>query len=101
MGAVFPRDTETTWIGNQFMKTTLRNFLEKTRAPASTSGGPGIRGCYKIKGMLRSEQRVQTGDDAGWAEIGETGIPCRSLLVMKVTGVYDCMPGDHTGDRLM
>jgi len=32
MGAVYPQDPETIWIGNQFMKTTIRNVLENPRA---------------------------------------------------------------------
>jgi len=59
IGAVFPRDAETIWIGNQFMKTTLRNVLEKTRAYLYV-WGPGIRGCYKIKGDV--EVRTEGAD---------------------------------------
>jgi hypothetical protein len=101
MGAVFPRDAETIWIGNQFMKTTLRNVLENPRACLYV-WRPGIRGCYKIKGDV--EVRTEGADYETMRHEVKAVKPelhCRSLLVMKVTGVFDCMQGDHAGDRLM
>jgi predicted pyridoxine 5'-phosphate oxidase superfamily flavin-nucleotide-binding protein len=101
MGAVFPRDAETIWIGNQFMKTTLQNVLENPRACLYV-WGPGITGCYKIKGDV--EVRTEGSDYETMRNEVKAVKPelhCRSLLVMKVTGVYDCMPGDHAGDRLI
>jgi hypothetical protein len=29
------------------------------------------------------------------------GLVCRSLLEMKITEIYECMPGEHAGDRLV
>jgi len=44
MGAVYPQDPETIWIGNQFMKTTIGNVLENPRACLYV-WGLGISGC--------------------------------------------------------
>ena len=101
MGAVFPRDAETIWIGNQFMKATIQNVLENPRGCLYV-WGPGITGCYKIKGDI--SVRTQGADNETMHdEVSKVkpGLHCRSLLVMKVTGVYDCMPGDHAGDQLI
>jgi predicted pyridoxine 5'-phosphate oxidase superfamily flavin-nucleotide-binding protein len=101
MGAVHLKDPETIWIGNQFMKTTLRNVLENPRACLYV-WGPGISGCYKIKGDI--EVRTEGGDYETMREEVRSRRPdlfCRSLLVMNVTSVYDCMPGEHAGDLLI
>jgi hypothetical protein len=101
MGAVYPRDTETIWIGNQFMKTTIRNVLENPRVCLYV-WGPGIVGCYKIKGNVNVEtegEDYETMRD----EVAKVrpGLHCRSLLVMKITEIYECMPGEQAGDRLI
>ena len=100
MGAVYPREPDTIWIGNQFMKATIRNVMENPRA-CLYIWGPGIQGCYKIKGDV---QVVDRGDDYETMrqEVAKAkpGLLCRSLLVMKITEIYECMPGEHAGDRL-
>lgn len=101
MGAVFPRDPETIWIGNQFMKTTIQNILENPRACIYV-WGPGITGCYKIKGVVKV--RTNGKDFETMREQvakAKPGLICRSLLVITVTEVYECMPGEHAGDRLI
>ncbi len=100
MGAVYPRDNETIWIGNQFMKTTISNVMENPRACLYV-WGPGVRGCYKIKGDVRIETEGKNYETMR-REVAKVkpGLFCRSLLVMKVTEIYECLPGDHAGDRL-
>jgi len=101
MGAVYPRDPETIWIGNQFMKETIKNILENPRACLYV-WGPGITGCYKVKGDIEVKTRGKDYETMK-KEVAKakSGLFCRSLLVMKVTEVYDCMPGEHAGDRLI
>jgi len=101
MGAVYPHDPETIWIGNQFMKTTIRNVLENPRACLYV-WGPGISGCYKIKGnvkVMTEGKDIETMRD----EVAKVkpGLHCRSLLVMKITEVYECMPGEQAGAQLI
>jgi uncharacterized protein len=101
MGGVFARDPETIWIGNQFMKTSIQNVLENPRACLYV-WGTGITGCYKIKGdvKVRTEGKDYETMKEQVAK-AKPGLICRSLLVMKVTEVYECMPGEHAGDRLI
>jgi predicted pyridoxine 5'-phosphate oxidase superfamily flavin-nucleotide-binding protein len=101
MGAVFLRDPQTIWIGNQFMKTTLQNIQENPRA-CFYVWGPGIHGCYKIKGDI--DIRTQGADDETMRNEVKKMRPdlhCKSLLVMKVTAVYNCAAGEHAGNRLV
>ncbi len=101
MGAVFPRDPETIWIGNQFMKTTLKNVLENPRA-CLYLWGQGITGCYKIKGDIEIQSEGPEYEAMkDQVHKVKPGLHCRSLLVMKVTEVFDCMPGEHAGDRVL
>lgn len=101
IGAVYPRDTETVGIGNLFMKTTIRNVLENPRACLYV-WGLGIAGCYKFKGNV--EVKTEGKDyETMRDEVAKVkpGLYCRSLLVMKITEVYECMPGEQAGDRLI
>jgi predicted pyridoxine 5'-phosphate oxidase superfamily flavin-nucleotide-binding protein len=101
IGAVYPRDPGTIWIGNQFMRTTIRNVLENPRACLYV-WRPGITGCYKIKGdvQVRTEG---TDYESMRNEVAKAkpGLHCRSLLLLKITEIYDCMPGEHAGKQLI
>lgn len=60
--------------------------------------GPGIGGCYKIKGNV--EVKIDGKDyETMRDEVAKVkpGLHCRSLLVMKITEVYECMPGEKPG----
>ena len=100
MGAVFLMDPETIWIGNQYMKTTIRNVEENPRASFYV-WGPGVKGCFKIKGDVTV---VSSGDDyekmKDMVRKVKPHLLCKSLLVMKITGVYDCRPGPDAGKQL-
>ena len=101
MGAVFVRDPGTIWIGDQFMKATISNVIENPRACLYV-WGPGIKGCYKVKGDItvkKSGKEYETMREE--VAKAKPGLKCRSLLVMKVTEVYGCMPGEGAGDRLI
>jgi len=101
MGAVFLIDPETIWIGNQFMKTTIKNVEENPRA-ALYVWGPGVKGCYKIKGDVSVES---SGEDyekmKDMVQKVKPHLHCKSLLVMKITGAYDCKPGPDAGKQLV
>lgn len=101
MGSVFVRDPGTIWIGDQFMKTTIGNLTENPRACLYV-WGPGIEGCYKVKGDITIKKKGKDYETMK-EEVAKAkpGLKCRSLLVMKVTEVYECMPGDHAGDQLI
>jgi len=101
MGAVFLMDPETIWIGNQYMKATIRNVTENPRASLYV-WGPGVKGCFKIKGDVMV---VSSGDDyekmKDMVRKVKPHLLCKSLLVMKITEVYDCRPGPDAGEQLV
>ncbi|MEM0448441.1 MAG: pyridoxamine 5'-phosphate oxidase family protein [Methanomassiliicoccales archaeon] len=101
VGAVFLMDAETIWIGNQFMKTTIANLKENPRA-ALTVWTPGVKGCYKLKGNISI---LDSGEDyekmKGMVSAKRADLFCKSLLVFRITEVYQCASGPDAGKRLL
>jgi uncharacterized protein len=101
MGSVFLIDPETIWIGNQYMKATIKNVRENPRATLLVWGA-GIPGCLKIKGNI-------TVADAGpdyekmkeMVKARKPDLQCKALLIMKVTEVFDCRSGKEAGKKLV
>jgi predicted pyridoxine 5'-phosphate oxidase superfamily flavin-nucleotide-binding protein len=101
VGSVFLMDAETIWIGNQFMDTTVRNLKENPRASLYV-WTQGVKGCHKIK----ADGTVQeSGADyekmRGMVTARKAESKCRSLLVLKITEVYECSSGPNAGKRLV
>jgi predicted pyridoxine 5'-phosphate oxidase superfamily flavin-nucleotide-binding protein len=101
VGSVFLMDPETIWIGNQFMDATVKNLQENPRA-ALYVWTQGVKGCLKIKGDVRV---VSSGEEyekmKGMVCARKAELKCRSLLVLKVTEIYDCSSGPNAGKRLV
>jgi uncharacterized protein len=101
VGSVFLIDPETIWIGNQFMDATVRNVQENPRASLQV-WTQGVKGCLKIKADVTV---VSSGEDyekmKGMVSARKAELKCRSLLVLKITEVYDCSSGPGAGKRLV
>jgi predicted pyridoxine 5'-phosphate oxidase superfamily flavin-nucleotide-binding protein len=101
MGSVFLIDDETIWIGDNFMQKTLANLLENPKA-ALYVYGPGAKGCYQIK----ADVTVKTSGEEyekmkAMIHEKKPNLPAKSLLILKITEVYECMPGADAGKRLL
>jgi uncharacterized protein len=100
-GAVYLMDPETIWIGNQFMDQTVRNLKENPRASLIVWTA-GVKGCLKIKGDV---EMLDSGPDyekmRGMVTARKAELKCRSLLVLKITEVYECTSGMNAGQRLL
>jgi predicted pyridoxine 5'-phosphate oxidase superfamily flavin-nucleotide-binding protein len=101
MGSLFIIDTETIWIGDQFMKTTVQNVLENPRA-SFCIWTPGSKPCFKVKADVTV---VRSGPEyermKAMVDERKPGLKCRSLLVLKVTEVYNCLPGKDAGAKML
>ncbi len=101
VGSVFLMDPETIWIGNQFMKATVKNLQENPRASLYV-WGPEVKGCLKIKANVNV---VTSGEDyermKGMVKARRADLECKALLVLKVTEVYNCKSGPDAGKRLV
>lgn len=101
MGSVFLIDDETIWIGDNFMQKSLQNVLENPKA-AIYVYGPGAKGCYQIKGDIT----VKTSGEEhakmkAMIHEKKPNLPAKSLLIFKITDVFECMPGADAGKKLL
>lgn len=101
MGSVFLIDDETIWIGDNFMQKSLQNVLENPKA-AIYVYGPGAKGCYQIKGDIT----VKTSGEEhakmkAMIHEKKPNLSAKSLLIFKITDVFECMPGADAGKKLL
>lgn len=101
VGSVFLIDPETIWVGNQFMNTSIKNVKENPRA-CLYAWGPDTKGCLKIKADVEVHT---TGADyekmKEMVKARRADLVCRSLIVLKITEVYNCKSGPEAGKRLV
>ena len=92
---------DTIWIVDNFMNKTMANIRENPKI-AMYLWGPEIKGCFQIKGTLKI---VTSGENYDKMKMlvneKKPGLPARTLLVMKITEVFECMPGPNAGKKLV
>ena len=92
---------DTIWIVDNFMNKTLANLKENPKL-AVYVWGPEIKGCFQIKGTAEivtsgkvfEEMKMMVNEK-------KPGLPARSLIVMTITDVFECMPGPAAGQKLI
>ncbi len=92
---------DTIWIMNNYMVKTLRN-LEENPIVALYFYDPKSRCCFQVKGTAEiqtSGPDYEKFRDRVKAESDR--FPTRSLVVMKVTDVFECMPGKGAGKKVL
>ncbi|MDD4254079.1 MAG: pyridoxamine 5'-phosphate oxidase family protein [Methanofollis sp.] len=101
MKSVWLVDDETVWIADNYMKKTLANLQENTRA-AIFLWGPETKGCLQIKGDI---EILTSGPDyekmRATVKAKSEKYPAKSLIVFKITDVFTCSPGDGAGKKMM
>lgn len=100
-GFVMLVDDETVWIGDIFMKTTLKNVQENPRASIYLHG-PETKGCYQVKGDITVKSSGPEYEKLN--EIVKSKMPnaqAKHLLIMKISGVYQCAPGPDAGGKIL
>lgn len=100
IGVLYVIDPETLWIGNQFMKATEKNLKENPRA-CIYLWSPETKGCLKIKGDVTLLDSGAEYEDMKKRVMESKKLVCKQLIVMKVTGVFDCKSGPKAGDQLL
>jgi predicted pyridoxine 5'-phosphate oxidase superfamily flavin-nucleotide-binding protein len=101
VGAVFLMDPETIWIGNQFMKQTIKNLQENPKA-CLYLWGPETKGCLKLKFKVfvhTSGPDFEKMKEMVKAKRAE--LVCKALLECKIVGVFNCKSGPGAGDKLL
>jgi predicted pyridoxine 5'-phosphate oxidase superfamily flavin-nucleotide-binding protein len=101
VGSVYLIDPETIWVGNQFMKQTLKNLQENPKA-CLYAWGPETKGCLKIK---CSAVVHTSGPDfekmKEMVKARRADLVCKALLEFKITEVFNCKSGPDAGAKMM
>jgi len=92
---------DTIWIVDNFMHKSLENLAANPKL-ALYVWGPEIKGCFQIKGQAV----VKTSGrdfDAMKAKINakNPAMPARSLIIVKITEVFECQPGPKAGSKIV
>jgi len=94
-------DDETLWLADNFMHKTLANVKENPHAAVYIYDAD-LKKCFQIKGSIDINT---AGPDyekmKKMVHEKKPGLPAKSLLVMKITEVFECNPGPHAGKKLL
>ena len=101
VGSVFLIDPETVWIGNQFMKQTLKNLQENPKA-CLYAWGPETKGCLKTKCKVIVHTSGPDYDKMKeMVKARKAELVCKALLEFKITEVFNCKSGPDSGSKLL
>jgi predicted pyridoxine 5'-phosphate oxidase superfamily flavin-nucleotide-binding protein len=92
---------DTIWLGDNFMQKTLANVKENPHI-AIYVYDPESKKCFQVKGKV--EVKTSGPDYEKMKEMVKAKkpeLPAKSLLVMKVTEVFQCAPGPTAGNKLL
>jgi predicted pyridoxine 5'-phosphate oxidase superfamily flavin-nucleotide-binding protein len=94
-------DDETIWFVDNFMNKTLSNLRVNPKI-AVYIWGPEIKGCYQIKGVTSIRSSGKEYEEMK-AKINtkNPALPARSLVIVKITEVFECKPGPTAGSKLL
>jgi predicted pyridoxine 5'-phosphate oxidase superfamily flavin-nucleotide-binding protein len=101
IGVVELVSDDTIWITDNFMNKSLENLKVNPKI-ALYIWGPEIKGCFQIKGL--ATVKTSGGDfDAMKEKINKKNpaMPARSLIIVKITDVFECQPGPKAGSKIL
>jgi len=101
LGMVELHNDETIWITDNFMNKTLSNLRTNPKI-AIYIWGPEIKGCFQIKGVTSIKNSGPEYDEmkAG-VNRKRPELPARSLVIVKITEVFECKPGPTAGSKIL
>lgn len=92
---------DTVWIADNFMNKTFANLKENPHA-ALYLWDPDSKKCFQVKGKVELKA---SGPDfekmREWVHSAKPGMPAKTLVVMKVTEVFQCAPGPDAGKKIL
>jgi predicted pyridoxine 5'-phosphate oxidase superfamily flavin-nucleotide-binding protein len=101
MASVWLEDDETFWIGDNFMVKTLENLKANSKV-ALYFWDPETKRCLQVKGdaEIRTEgPEYETARKR--IKDAKPQMPAKSLIVIKITEVFECTPGKVAGQKLL
>ncbi len=92
---------DTIWIGDNYMVKSLANVKENPHI-AIYVYDPDIKRCFQIKGKVEVKS---SGPDfekmKGIIKAKNEKYPAKTLLVVKITEVFECSPGATAGKKIL
>jgi predicted pyridoxine 5'-phosphate oxidase superfamily flavin-nucleotide-binding protein len=94
-------DDETIWITDNFMNKSMSNLRVNPKV-AIYIWGPEIKGCFQIKGVTSIKNSGPEYEEMK-VDINRKRpeLPARSLVIVKITEVYECKPGPTAGAKII
>jgi hypothetical protein len=101
IGVVELISDDTIWITDNFMHKSLENLAANPKI-ALYIWGPEIKGCFQIKGVASVKTSGKDFDEMK-AKINakNPAMPARSLVIVKITEVFECQPGPKAGSKIL
>jgi len=101
IGVVELVSDDTIWIVDNFMKKSLENLKANPKI-ALYIWGPDIKGCFQIKGHVTVKISGRDFDEMK-VKINKKNpaLPARSLVIVKITDVFECQPGLKAGSKIL
>jgi predicted pyridoxine 5'-phosphate oxidase superfamily flavin-nucleotide-binding protein len=92
---------DTIWLTDNFMNKTISNLRTNPKV-ALYVWGPEIKGCFQIKGVASIKSSGKEYEEMK-AKINQKNpaLPARSLVIVKITEVFECKPGPTAGSKLL
>jgi predicted pyridoxine 5'-phosphate oxidase superfamily flavin-nucleotide-binding protein len=92
---------DTVWFVDNFMNKTLSNLRVNPKI-AFFVWGPDIKGCYQVKGIAALKTSGKEYDEMK-AKINQKNpaLPARSLVIVKITEIFECKPGPTAGVKIL
>jgi uncharacterized protein len=92
---------DTIWLADNYMKKTIANLMENPQAAISVWDQES-RKCFQIKGSVTIKT---SGPDyekmKKMVHDKKPELPAKSLVILKITEVYSCVPGPDAGKKLL
>jgi len=101
IGVVELVSDDTIWITDNFMNKTLENLRANPKIAVYVWGAE-IKGCFQIKGHVTIKTSGKEYEEMK-AKINKKNpaLPARSLLIVRITDVFECKPGATAGSKLL
>ncbi len=92
---------DTVWFVDNFMNKTLSNLRVNPKI-AFFIWGTDIKGCYQVKGVAAIKTSGSEYEDMK-AKMNEKhpALPARSLVIVKITEIFECKPGPTAGVKIL
>jgi predicted pyridoxine 5'-phosphate oxidase superfamily flavin-nucleotide-binding protein len=92
---------DTIWFVDNFMNKTLSNLRVNPKI-AFFVWGPDIKGCFQVKGVASIKSSGPEYEEMK-AKINEKNpaLPARSLVIVKITEIFECKPGPTAGVKII